>query len=80
MSTLVIIPNCDYATFEAIRDEILDKQPFALMNDIYASKRFEAHFFFHDIKYIPDELKPYIMHVPIKDVCDFSNIRLPEVK
>lgn len=77
MATLVVIPNCDYVTFEAIRDEILDKCPFALMNDIYAGKRKEAHFFFHDVKYIPADLMHYAM-IPMKHAYDFSKIKLPK--
>ena len=80
MATLIVIPNCDYATFEAIRDELLEKQPFGLMSNTYASKRFEAHFFFHDERYIPKELMEYKAIFMNKGIYDFSNIRLPEVK
>lgn len=79
MATLVVIPDCDYATFEAIRDEILDKCAFAIMNDIFASNRMEAHFFFHDVKYIPPQLMKYAV-IPKLKAYDFSKINLPEVK
>lgn len=79
MATLIIIPKCDYVTFEAIRDEILDKCPFALMNDIFAKNRMEAHFFFHDVKYIPQQLMKYTIIPKLKEY-DFSHINLPEVK
>ncbi len=78
MATLVVIPNCDYVIFEAIRDEILDKRPFALMNDIYAKNRNEAHLFFHDAKYIPSVLMKYAMIGEMKP-CDFSHINLPKL-
>lgn len=77
MATLIVIPNCDYVTFEAIRDEILDKCPFALMNDIYAKNRNEAHLFFHDVKYIPSELMKYAIIGEMK-IYDFSHINLPK--
>ena len=81
MATLVIIPNCDYVTFEAIRDEILDKRPFALKSVIYSKNRYETHFFFHDVKYIPPELMKYAIIGEMKQ-CDFSHINFPlsEVK
>lgn len=77
MATLVVIPDCEYATFEAIRDEIFDKCPFALMSNTYAGKRKEAHFFFHDTKYIPNILLQYAM-LPDPFPYDFSKIKLPK--
>lgn len=77
MATLVIIPKCDYVTFEAIRDEILDKCPFALMSVIYSKNRFEAHLFFHDVKYIPNEFLQYAL-LPNRIEYDFSHINLPK--
>lgn len=79
MATLVVIPDCDYITFEAYRDEILDKCPWALMNDIFAKNRMEAHFFFHDTKYIPNILLQYAI-LPDRIPYDFSHIKLPEEK
>ena len=79
MATLVVIPNSDYATFEAIRDEILDKYPYALMNDIFAKNKMESHFFFHDTKYIPPQLMKFALLPPAVKF-DFSHINLPEVK
>ena len=77
MATFVIIPNCDYVTFEAIRDEMLDKRPFALMSAIYSKNRFEAHLLYHDVKYIPSELMKYALIGEMKP-CDFSHINLPK--
>lgn len=75
---IIKIPNCPYPTFDEIRDEILSKVPFALINDVYHQKAEIAYFYFWDSDYIPDELKRFIMQPPLEVKFDFSHIELPE--
>ena len=74
---LLEMPNITYPVFEAIRDEILAKNPWALINDIYTNKNI-AYLFFWDVKFVPNELMKYALNLPSKDVYDFSHINLPK--
>ena len=58
------IPNLEYKEFEAIRDVILDNVPFAMINEIYHSKRKTGYFYFWDSDYIPTVLRRYILQPP----------------
>lgn len=59
------IPNCEYKTFEAIRDAIFDEIPFVLLNQGYSKKLKVAIFNFWDECYIIEELKSYIVQPPL---------------
>lgn len=62
---IVVIDECSYERFEAIRDAIYEVIPFALFNEGYSSKLKRAIFNFWDVEYIPEELKKYIMQPPL---------------
>ena len=74
---LIKITECSYEVFNEIRDEILDKVPFALINDIYHSKREIGYFYFWDSDYIPEALMRFRVQPPAEIAFDFSHIELP---
>ncbi len=61
----VKITDCDYDTFEAIRDAIFDEIPFALVNQGYSPKKRIAIFNFWDRDYISAKLEKYILQPPL---------------
>ena len=63
---IVIIDDCEYERYEEIRDYIIKKIPFAIVNDMYSRKHKRAIFNFWDSIYIPDDLKDYVFG-PSKD-------------
>jgi hypothetical protein len=56
-----IMRECDYATFQEMRQVILDDNPGALINDIYDKKNGKAYFSFRHDRYIPKEWIEYII-------------------
>ena len=62
---LIVIPECSYEKYEAIRDTILEHIPFAILNDQYSSKKNTATFYFWGLEYIPPELQVFIKQPPV---------------
>ncbi len=59
------IENCDYVKYEAMRDLIMSKEGFAILNDQYSAKLQTATFYFWGLEYIPPELHQYVVQPPV---------------
>ena len=73
------IPNCGYATYNAIMNEIMSKVPFAVINADYRPELELANINFWDSDYIPPALAHYQLNPPAEPKFDFSNITLPPI-
>lgn len=61
----VKIPNCSYELFENIRDILLDTAPWATLKESYSKQLHIAVFTFNDSRYIPEDLKPFMLEPPV---------------
>jgi len=62
---LIKIENCEYETYNKIRNAIMSVIPFAIINQDYSKDLKTAIFNFWDVEYIPEDLKKYIMQPPL---------------
>lgn len=53
--------DCTYEEFEAMRQAILDKAPYGLINDIYDKKNRIAYLYFWDSDYIPSHWEQWVV-------------------
>lgn len=66
MPTSIVIPDCEYAVFEHVRDAIF-KTIFFAVDTYYSPKLQQAVFHFADTKYIPESLYKYMKDIPGND-------------
>ncbi len=76
MATTIVIPEIDYETYNALCEELFDKVGYAILNDKYLSKKKIATIQFHDSRYIPNELKPFMIAPPAPEPFDMSKFEL----
>ncbi|MCK5161944.1 MAG: hypothetical protein KAQ99_10250 [Candidatus Aureabacteria bacterium] len=60
----VKIPECPYKLFENIRDILLETAPWATLKESYSTQLHLAVFTFNDTRYIPEDLKPFMIEPP----------------
>jgi hypothetical protein len=69
---LVEIKNIEYAEYNRIRNILMQKIQFAIINEQYSAELKQASFMFWDSDYIPAPLKQFIVSINQKLVkeCD----------
>ena len=68
MKMLTVKKEMSYDEYAALRREIFKNISFGVVNaefiNDYPGKRGMAYFQFWDLKYVPECLKPYLLHIP----------------
>lgn len=77
MTSTILIPNCEYKTFEDIRKVIHDANPVLIIYESFEKNEKRAIFTFNHPMSIPDELAKYRIRVENPKRIDFSKVKFP---
>lgn len=78
MTATVVLNNCDYPTFAAIRRAVHDSNPVVLTYESYDKDAKRGIFTFVQPMSIPDELIPYRVKISIPQKPNFLGITFPD--